>query len=126
MTEKRLKELEAFIRDARREIYDAEDVDRIARNKDCVGKFYMCQNRYSSDESWPLYLAITGMGETGELQGWTFEHTSIDRIEFDHTRYQKSPKDSGMAWKEISAERFQNAFNKLIALLKRRMTVAMK
>ena len=126
MTKKRRKELLTIIKNARYEIYDADIAEHLAKNKGCVGQFYVYWNRYSSDESWPLYCAITRMDSDGDLHGWSFQHTVDDRVEFSYSANPESPEAEDSGWSNISAAKFESEFIKLIALLKRRMTVTMK
>jgi hypothetical protein len=62
---------------ARAVISAAEDSERAAINKSHVGRFYRYRNCYSCPETdadyWWLYIAVTGVDEYGNLQGWSVQ-----------------------------------------------------
>jgi hypothetical protein len=116
MTKTRRAELEQIIREAQRELFEANDAERDRKHKDCVGKFYV--REYRTGGEYPQYVAIRTVDVRGHLHGWGFQRIK-EIIQFDDvTLY--SPPD-GPYWAEIAATAFEYAFREQIVYLEERM-----
>lgn len=80
-----------------------------------IGRYFKYHNSYGGDHArWWLYGAATEVTDYGQIQGLTFQHTSMDRIEIE-------PKGSismgSGGWQEISAEEFWTAATGLLGTI---------
>ena len=79
---------------------------KMARNKNSkyVGKCYKYRNSYSVGEAWWLYLRITKADDG--LDGYHFEHTSMDFFEIVRFKYW----NIGDSYEEITRKEFDDAW----------------
>jgi len=126
MTKKRERELRKTISDAQTELYEAEQKRRRTTNAKTVGKCFAYRNSYSSGEEWWLYLMITGMDDNGYLRGIQFQHTADDSIEFKSINWMAWPPSKIDGYQPTSHAVFNQNYTRLLALLKRRHTAAIK
>jgi hypothetical protein len=126
MTKKRARELRKTISDAQTELYEAEQKRRRATNAKTVGKCFAYRNSYGDGEEWWLYLMITGIDDNGCLQGIQLQHTANDSVEFKSIDWMGWPPSKADGYQPISHAIFNQNYTRLLALLKRRHTAAIK
>lgn len=80
--------LQKIIRGAQQVISNAEDAERIAKNKKFVGKCFRSRNSYSGgNPGWWNYRKITGVDKDGNLLVLTFEDDTEGRINIHRDNY---------------------------------------
>lgn len=84
----RQDELRKIIADAQSELEEFSLQERFDANAKFVGKHYRFRNGYGgSRHKWWLYTKVTGLSESGNLQGFRFQSDCDGRIEIETGRY---------------------------------------
>lgn len=102
----REEELKAIIEAAQDELYNIREAKTIEKNKAVVGKFFKFRC-----EDWWVYIAVTGVDESGSLGGWSFQVDFYGRVEIEPTEILRpvppdghieiEPAEFWAAWKSL-------------------------
>ena len=117
MNMKRKDELNRIIKKAQEELHKINDAEAAKANKTLVGKFFKYRNRDSSEDSWWLYTAVTGITDNGYPIAWNFEKDCYGKIEVESARF--TPSLLG-GYIEITEKEFMKAYDDILAELNAR------
>jgi hypothetical protein len=76
----RKEELQAIIDKAREEYQILETIDKYAKNKEKLGRYYKYQDGYNNDDQWWMYLLVNKIDDDGDLFVLSFEINNDGRI----------------------------------------------
>ena len=117
MNMKRKNELKRTIEKARAELRKIEETESAKVNKALVGRYFKYLNRYSSDNSWWLYVTVTGLSEGGQPLSWNFQKDCYGKIEVESDMFRPS---LAAGYIEITAGDFWEAYEDILSELNAR------
>lgn len=103
------RQLNREISERRRRVEEIRDILNTKKNSSFLKKYYKVINRYSGGEEWYLYMYTNFIDENGQVYGFSFQKTSIDKIEIEE-KYLFYPE----SWTEITKEEFQEAWTNIL------------
>lgn len=59
----------------------AEEADKVAENRQYVGRFFRYHNSYGPDAKWWMYFAVTGIQSYGGCTGWSIQRTTEHEVQ---------------------------------------------